>query len=74
MNRTLKDATVHRYNYASHDDLRGHVQLFPDADNHARRLEALRGLTPCAFTCHTWAKEPDRFRVDPSHHTPGLHT
>ena len=47
MNRTLKDATANRYHYVSHDDLRGHVQLFPDAYNHARRLKALRGLTPC---------------------------
>ncbi|WP_222184381.1 hypothetical protein, partial [Geminicoccus harenae] len=21
--------------------------------------------------CQTWAKEPDRFRLDPSHHIPG---
>ena len=46
MNRTLKDATVRRYHYASHDELRAHVQLFLDAYNHARRLKALRGLTP----------------------------
>jgi len=72
MNRTLKEATVHRYHYASHDDLRGHVQLFLDAYNHARRLKALRGLTPYEFTCQTWTKEPDRFRIDPSHHALGL--
>ena len=74
MNRTLKEATVHRYHYASHDDLRGHVQLFLDAYNHARRLKALRGLTPYEFTCQAWTKEPERFRIDPSHHTLGLNT
>ena len=74
MNRTLKEATVHRYHYASHDDLRGHVQLFLDAYNHARRLKALRGLTPYEFTCQAWTREPDRFRIDPSHHIPGLNT
>lgn len=74
MNRTLKGATVQRYHYATHDDLHMHVQLFLDAYNHARRLKALRDLTPYEFTCHTWASEPDRFRIEPSHHTPGLNT
>lgn len=74
MNRTLKDATVNRYHYASHDDLRGHVQLFLDAYNHARRLKALRGLMPYEFTCQAWTKEPERFRIDRSHHTLGLNT
>ena len=45
-NRTLKDATVKRCHYGSHDELRAHLRLFLDAYNHARRLKALRGLTP----------------------------
>ena len=71
MSRTLKDATVKRYHYESHDELRAHLRLFPDAYNHARRLKALRGLTPYEFICRAWTKEPERFRLDPSHHTPG---
>jgi len=74
MNRTLKDATVKRYHYENHDELRAHLQLFLDAYNHARRLKALRGLTPYEFTCRAWTQEPKRFRLDPSHHTPGLNT
>ena len=74
MNRTLKDATVKRYHYESHDELRAHLQLFLNAYNHARRLKALRGLTPYEFTCRAWTQEPNRFRLDPSHHTPGLNT
>ena len=74
MNRTLKDATVRRCHHASHDDLRRHVQPFLDAHDHARRLKALRGLTPYEFTCQTWIREPDRFRADPSHNTPGLNS
>ncbi|SEI14893.1 Integrase core domain-containing protein [Methylobacterium sp. 275MFSha3.1] len=31
MNRTIKDATVKRYHYASHDELRLHLQPFVDA-------------------------------------------
>ena len=74
MNRTLKEATVQRCRYASHDDLCGHVQVFLDAYNHARRLKALRGLTPYEFTCQAWTREPERFRIDPSHHILELNT
>ena len=71
MDRTLKDATVKRYHYDSHDQLRAHLALFVDAYNHARRLKTLRGLTPHGFVCQAWTREPDRFRLDPSHHIPG---
>ena len=71
MNRTLKEATVRRYHYDSHDGLRQHLQLFLDAYNYARRLKTLRGLTPYEFVCRTWTKEPARFRVDPTHLTLG---
>jgi transposase InsO family protein len=74
MNRTLKDATVKRYHYDSHDQLRSHLSLFVDAYNHARRLKTLRGLTPYEFICQVWTKEPGRFRLDPSHHIPGPYT
>ena len=58
MNRTLKDATVRRYHYGSHDELRHHLQLFLDAYNYARRLKTLRGLTPYEFICKTWTEQP----------------
>src|SRR5687767_15725723 len=71
MNRTLKDATVKRYHYDSHDQRRTHLKLFLDAYNHARRLKTLRGLTPYEHVLQVWTKEPERFRLDPSHHIPG---
>src|SRR4051812_28939167 len=71
MNRTIKDATVKRYHYDSHEQLRTHLQLFLDAYNHARRLKTLRGLTPYEHVLQVWTKEPERFRLDPSHHIPG---
>jgi transposase InsO family protein len=71
MNRTLKDATVKRYHYGSHDELRHHLRLFVDAYNYGRRLETLRGLTPYEFVCKTWAEQPSRFTSDPTHLTPG---
>ncbi len=74
MNRTIKDATVKRYHCDTHDQLRAHLQLFVDAYNHARRLKTLRGLTPAEFIHQAWTKEPQRFRVDPLHLTPGSYT
>ena len=71
MNRTLKDATVKRYHYGSHDELRHHLQLFITAYNYGRRLKTLRGLTPYEFVCKAWTEQPARFRLDPSHLTPG---
>jgi hypothetical protein len=41
MNRTLKDATVGRYYYDSHDQLRQHLDDFISAYNFARRLKTL---------------------------------
>jgi hypothetical protein len=46
MNRSLKDATVRRYHYDTHRQLEAHLAAFLDAYNFAKRLKALRGLTP----------------------------
>jgi hypothetical protein len=74
MNRTIKDATVKRYHYESHDQLREHLQSFIMAYNFAKRLKTLKGLTPYEYICNIWTKEPKRFRLNPIHHTPGLNT
>ncbi|MFC5086391.1 IS481 family transposase [Microvirga arabica] len=74
MNRTIKDATVKRYYYDSHDQLRQHLADFVSAYNFARRLKTLKGLTPYEFICKTWLKEPKRFKLDPVHQMPGLNT
>jgi transposase InsO family protein len=74
MNRTLKDATVKRYHYDSHDQLRAHLQPLrgrlqprPPAQD-AARPHALRVRLP------DLDEEPERFRLDPSHHIPGPYT
>jgi transposase InsO family protein len=74
MNRTIKDATVKRYHYGSHDELRRHLQLFIDAYNYGRRLKTLRGLTSYEFICKSWTEQPSRFTSDPTHLTPGPNT
>jgi hypothetical protein len=71
MNRTLKGATVRRYHYGSHDELRRHLQLFLGADNHARRLKTLGRLTPREFIRKAWAEQSSRFTSDPTHCTLG---
>ncbi|MEW9613376.1 IS481 family transposase [Shinella sp. S4-D37] len=72
MNRTIKDATVKRFHYDSHDQLRRHMTDFIDAYNFGRRLKTLRGLTPYEFICKVWTTEPERFTIDPIHQMPGL--
>ena len=71
MNRTIKDATVRRYHYDSHDQLRGHLKDFLNAYNFARRLKTLGGLTPYEYICKIWTSEPDRFNVNPIHQMTG---
>ena len=46
MNRTIKEATVKRYYYQSHDHLKQHLHTFLLAYNFAKRLKTLKGLTP----------------------------
>ena len=72
MNRTIKDATVKRYHYDDHDQLRAHLRNFVDAYNFARRLKTLKGLTPYEFICKCWTSDPKRFKLDPRHQMPGL--
>jgi len=52
MNRTLKEATVRRYHYDRHHQLRQHIQTFLDAYNSAKRLKTLNGLTPFEEWAH----------------------
>jgi len=72
MNRTIKEATVKRFHYDSHDQLRAHLADFLAAYNFARRLETLSGLTPYEYICKIWTSEPDRFTLNPIHQMPGL--
>ena len=45
MNRTINDATVKRFYYEAHDELRVHLADFVTAYNFAKRLKTLKGLT-----------------------------
>ena len=54
MNRTIKDATVKRFHYDNHDQLRMHLADFMAAYHFARRLKTLVGITPQECICKTW--------------------
>ncbi len=71
-NRTIKDATVKRFHYDSHDQLRTHLADFLVASKFARRLKTLSGLTPYEYICKIWTSEPERFILDPIQQMPGL--
>ena len=72
MNRTIKDATVKRYHYDSNEQLKTHLGDFVSAYNFGRCLKTSKGLTPYEYMCELWTNEPQRFRIDPIHHAPGL--
>jgi len=74
MNRTIKEATVKRYHYDSHQQFEAHLENFVNAYNFGRRLKTLKGLTPYEYICKIWTIEPERFKLNPIHQTPGLNT
>ncbi|MFZ7090386.1 IS3 family transposase, partial [Primorskyibacter sp. 2E233] len=68
----IKEATVKRYHYDSHGQLRRHLADFLYAYNFARHLKTLSGLTPYEYICKIWTSQPDRFILNPIHQMPGL--
>ena len=72
MNRTIKEATVKRYYYASHDELKIHLHTFICAYNFAKRLKTLKGLTPYQYICSIYDSQPELFIQNPYHHNLGL--
>lgn len=69
MNRTIKDATIKRFYYESHDQFRRHLADFVAAYNFARRLKTLKSLTSHEFICKAWATQPT---LNPLHQMPEL--
>ena len=70
----INEATVKRFHYESHEQLRVHLANFMAAYNFARRLKTLCGLTPYEYIAESWTSEPHRFIVDRIHQMPGLNT
>ncbi|EED67071.1 Integrase catalytic region [Comamonas testosteroni KF-1] len=74
MHRTIKEATVKRFHYDDHAQLRQHLANFIVAYNFGLRLKTLKRLTPYEFICKQRTSEPERFRMDPIHLMLGLNT
>jgi hypothetical protein len=74
MSRTIKEATVKRFHYQSHDQLRTHLADFVAAYNFARRLKTLSDLTSYEHIANIWTSQPDRLIVNPIHQMPELNT
>jgi hypothetical protein len=74
MNRTIKEATVKRYYYETHKQLKEHLQLFLTAYNFAKRLKTLKGLTSYEYIIKCWQNQKESFKINPHHHTLGLNT
>ena len=62
MNRTIKKATVKRFHYDSHHQLRVHLADFIAAYNFARRLKTLSGLTPYEYIAKISTSDPEVHR------------
>ena len=71
MNRTLKEATVKRYYYQTHQELKEHLKTFIDAYNFAKRLKTLKGLTPYQYILKMSQTNPESFISNPHHHIVG---
>lgn len=74
MSCTIRDATVKRYHYDSHDQPRSHLADFPAACNFARRLKTLTGLTPYEYICKIGTSEPDSFIINSIRQMAGLNS
>lgn len=72
MNRTIKDATVNTFTYASHEELNQHLHAYLMAYNFAKRLKAIKGKTPWQFILQDWTIHPEYFIVNPNHFLVGL--
>ena len=57
---------LHRHGISRLPALREHLDVFMCAYNFARRLKALKGLTPYRFIVKSWADNPNAFLRDPS--------
>lgn len=74
MNKTIKEATVHRYYYESQNSLQTHLKAFIDAYNFAKRLKSLNGSTPWEFIVKEWKSEPKSFKIKPNPYNVGLNS
>ena len=71
MVRTVKDATVHAFHYATIPELRRHLAAWLAAYNFAKQLRTLRWRTPMEAIAAVWQQKPHLFLRSPVHFNPG---
>ena len=74
MNRTVKDATTKAFHDSTTKTLYAHVLAFVSAYNFAKHLKALRWWTPFQTIYDAWNADPNPFKINPHHLTPGPNT
>lgn len=67
MVRTIKEATVKSFHYASIQELRRHLSDWLIAYNFAEQLKALKFRTPYQAIDELWKSKPEAFIVPPNH-------
>jgi transposase-like protein len=72
MNRTIKEATVKRFFYDTHEQLKAHLSDFIAAYNFARRLKTLRG--PHTLRSHLQTLDPRPRQIYTRPHPPNAGT
>jgi transposase InsO family protein len=65
MHRTIKDATLRLFHYATAADLKAHIAAFVTAYNFAQHLKALRWRTPYQAICDAWRTDRRVFKLNP---------
>ena len=71
MNRTIKEATIYKYHYESHDQLKRHLHAFILMYNSIKRL---KGKTPYEFIVSEWQRDKTLFKKNPNQKKLGLNT
>lgn len=74
MNRTIKEATVKQYFYDTQAQLKQHLYDFLMSYNFAKKLRALKFLSPYDKIIKEWEINPNLFNHDPYHYLLGLNS
>ncbi|ETZ07022.1 hypothetical protein P618_200793 [Holospora obtusa F1] len=65
MNKTLKEAPVNNFDYASHDQLKQHLHAYLMA-YFTKKLQAIKGKTPWQLILNQWIIYPQYFTINPN--------
>jgi transposase InsO family protein len=73
-NRTLKEATLKKYHYDNKDIMEKHINDFIIVYNCAKKLSAIKRMTPAQFCIKSYQENPKAFRKNPYHQIVGLNS